>query len=156
MAKYIYRPSPVLGDRKIRTLQVRTLVESDQWLKNWYLSVHRLALCITRIGQGTVELGRPIIHDWDFPCLTLLSPVSSLHRHWPLLIVRREHLSNITHSVQVAAFICTKREAALRWQALFTGYSSTKLVPHVFFCRNIWLACSPLCLLRGGGIHVIV
>ena len=53
----------------MRTSWVRTLVESNQWLKNVYLSLPSLALGIIRVGQGAMEWGRPIIHDWTFPYL---------------------------------------------------------------------------------------
>ena len=47
----------------------RTLAESNQWLKIWYLPLPSLAFVITRIGQGAVEWGRPTVHNWNFSCL---------------------------------------------------------------------------------------
>ena len=49
MAEWIERPSPVLVD-----CGIRTLVESNQWFKNLYLSLPSQALSIIRIGQGLV------------------------------------------------------------------------------------------------------
>ena len=48
------------------------LVESNQWRKTLYLPLSSLALGIIMIGQGAVEWGRPIGHDWNFPLLNQL------------------------------------------------------------------------------------
>ena len=52
MAKWVEHPSHVLGDRRIWTSQVQTLVKSNKWPKNWYLSLPSQALCIIRIRKG--------------------------------------------------------------------------------------------------------
>ena len=43
-----------LRNHGIQASCIRTLVESNQWLKNWYLSLPNHALGIIRIGQGLV------------------------------------------------------------------------------------------------------
>ena len=55
MAEWVKRLSPVLGDREIRISRVRTLVESNQWLKTWYLLLRSQALDTIRIRQGLVH-----------------------------------------------------------------------------------------------------
>ena len=52
MTELVERPSLILGDRGILTSQVRNLVESNQWLKNLYLSLPKQVLHIIRIGYG--------------------------------------------------------------------------------------------------------
>ena len=47
LVEWIERPSSVLVDH--------TLVESNQWLQNWYFSLPSLAFSINRIGQGLVS-----------------------------------------------------------------------------------------------------
>ena len=52
MAEWIEHPSPILGDQGIRTSWLRSLVQSIQWFRDWYLLVlpaRRLAL----LGYGT-------------------------------------------------------------------------------------------------------
>ena len=61
VARWVEHLSPVLEDQGIwtsrvwiRTLRVWTMVESNHWLKNWYLLLPSMALAIIRIGQGLV------------------------------------------------------------------------------------------------------
>ena len=52
--RWVECPSPVLWDWEIWTLWVWTLVEWNQWLKNWNLLLPSQALQIIRIGQWLV------------------------------------------------------------------------------------------------------
>ena len=62
MAIFVKRPSLVLWDMGIQTSQVWTSVESNQRLKNLYLSVHSqvvgiiiiIIIIIIRLGQGLI------------------------------------------------------------------------------------------------------
>ena len=49
VAEWAERLSPNLGGWGSRTLRVQTLVESNRWLLNWYLSLHSQLLGIIRI-----------------------------------------------------------------------------------------------------------
>ena len=55
LAEWVEHPPPVLRDWGIGTSCVRTMVGSNQWLKNLYLSLPSQALSIIRIGQGLVN-----------------------------------------------------------------------------------------------------
>ena len=63
--RWVQRSITVLGDKEILTSWVRPLVESNQWLKNLYLSVPSQALSIIRIGQGMDWLSVRIMWQWD-------------------------------------------------------------------------------------------
>ena len=72
LAEWVEHPSPVLGDQGIRTswlriqtLCVRTLVESKQWLKNWYLLLPSLVLSFIKIRQGLVGQCQDIMNEWN-------------------------------------------------------------------------------------------
>ena len=54
MAKWVECPSPILRDQGDSKSLVGTLVESKQWLKNWYLSFPSQVLGIARIGNWWV------------------------------------------------------------------------------------------------------
>ena len=69
MAELVEHPLSCFGWSGIWASWFQNLVESNQWHKDWYLSLPSLTLSIIRIGQGSVEWGRPINHDWNFPCL---------------------------------------------------------------------------------------
>ena len=54
MADLVERLFPVLGDWGDSDLMLQTLVNSKQWLKNWYLSLPSQVLGIIRIGERLV------------------------------------------------------------------------------------------------------
>ena len=54
MAEWVERLPPILGDRGIRPSWIRTVVELNQWLTNWYLSFPSQALGNMRIGKGPI------------------------------------------------------------------------------------------------------
>ena len=63
----------------VRTLWVRTLVDSDQWLKNLCLSLPSLALRITGIGRARSSGMSLLKVDPPLECIKCQSPLTLKH-----------------------------------------------------------------------------
>ena len=86
-AKWVERPSPIFLDREIQTCWGWTLVEPNQWLKNWYLSLPSQVLSIISIGQVKAQC-QGNVTEWDI----------SSWWCWPGLPVRQHY--KVAMSVQ--------------------------------------------------------
>ena len=81
MAEWAEHPSPALGEWGIQTCQVRALVESNQWLKNWYLPPPSQVLGIIRYGHGLVGSVLELC-DWVEYQVMVLAAWSSAGQHY--------------------------------------------------------------------------
>ena len=123
MVEWVERPSPILGDQEIQTSLVRTLVDSNQWLKNVYMSLPSQALGIIRIGERLV-VTKWAIRSW---CWRTGFPVGKHYK-----VTRRAYLHKLV-PILIWPSCCqdVKLQHPTHLYMIHTGHSCTLIILYI-------------------------